>query len=299
MSLAELSSNMGHLTACLTAWYTNELASPDSDLPNNIRGIYYIGIGAGWWVKDTDRAAYNLAQHRAKMAADPTLRPMKGKGKLTSQYVSVAVQKLIDAGVIHPDDITDEFHSVYSSRGTTDLLRTVRNYARSATLDPWAPNPRPVLIAEGANDMTVVAPIGQDRRLTWVPLGGQAGRTHLRSLLALIDHDAPVGYIGDWNKAGRDIEAAAKRFLLANGWDSTWTRLLVTEADAATMPVQMVVDGRNGQSEPSVESAAIRQSVQRQRITDWLAVLVPDAPVANDSERAAIIAMLDDMLSQR
>ena len=239
-------------------------------LPTNVRAIYYVGKDSAW-------------------PGDAG-----GGARQSSQYVSEAVSWLIDRGLVGEDEVMDANGHNESSLGVVDLLEEAIDYASLVALCPWSPNAVPVLIAEGRNDLALLRPIGEARRISWIALGGMAQRGHLRRVATEeIGTDAPIGYVGDWGRSGKDIERNAEKMLRRNGWEGTWTRLLITDAQAAKMSPKTVLDRRDGKSGPSLETAQVPVADARAVIHAWLDSLLPAHPDADESMRDEIVAALD------
>ena len=240
-------------------------------LPTNVRAVYYVGKGTAW---PPDKA---------------------GPGRKSAQDVSDACQWLIDHGLVGEDEVVDADGHMEASIGVSDVLAEVLDYARHVAICPWSPNPVPTIICEGRNDLALVRPIGHDRLVRWIALGGMGGRGHLRHVAPHLPRHGPVGYVGDWNRAGFDIERNARALLEGKGWRGTWTRLLVTDEQASELSSKMVVDvdGRDGQAGQSIETAAMPVGDARDVIHRWLDGLAPAVPDADESKRGAVMAALE------
>jgi hypothetical protein len=92
--------------------------------------------------------------------------------------VSDDVQWLIDHGHIGADEIVDETATTYQYTGVVDPLEEALDTARRVFLGPWAPEPVPMILCEGANDLGVVATIGRELRCQWSALGGHGRAQH-------------------------------------------------------------------------------------------------------------------------
>ena len=93
-------------------------------------------------------------------------------------------------------------------------------------------------------------------------LKGQAGRGFLRNRIAplLVDNEREVLYVGDWERSGRSIEANARRVLEeAAGRDIIWTRVALTETQAAHLKPIWRVDGRDKVGDWAYEVEALGQ----------------------------------------
>lgn len=249
-------------------------------LPTNNRAVYYVGKGTAW---PDDKA-------KLAMVNPNTGKPYKRK---PSQYVSDDINWLIDNGLVDQAEIEDVTGMIDNMIGVVDLLAAVSDYAQEVITDPWSPRPVPVLLGEGDNDQSLLAPIGRDRRCWWATTGGMRGREHIRRLARKIDPAAPIGYVGDWNRSGFDIERNAKQYLRTCGWHGTWKRLLLDDTQVIDMTQKVSVDGRDGQAGRSVETAEMPVPEARRIIHGWLDEQLPDEPDADESRRDEIVASLE------
>lgn len=237
----------------------------DHALPTNTRSVYYVGKGTAW-------------------EADAP-----GQGRKPSQYVSDACQWLIDHGLVSEDEITDANGHLEEHIGVANLLDEVLDSARHLAMCPWSPNPIPVLMCvPGRKTVQCIAQL---------VFGGEGARELCR-VAPIIDVDAPIGYVGDWNRTGFDIERNAERFLRERGWDGEWTRLLVTDTQAPGLSPKDHTDGRDGKSGLSAESAAMPVGAARALILGWLDEQLPVAPDADESLRAEIVEALETIEAQ-
>jgi len=264
-------------------------------LPTNVRACYYVGVGEGQWSDDSTGLVALRGDYDARGERFPD-HPRK-----ISQKVSDWIGWLIEKGYVAEDEIVDELSFWYGGVGVSDLLYELLDSARRLALDPWSPNEVPVLLCEGRNDMSIVGPIADTNLCRAFPLGGMRGGSTLRWLAEHVPQDAPIGYVGDWNKAGFDIERQAERFLRSKGWRGTWTRIAVTDAQAVGLPHQMKTDKRLTVAieKPSVETAALGPAALRAAIQAWLNAQRPTVSDADESGRAEVVAWLRAKIAER
>ena len=260
---------------------------PDA-LPTTVRSEYYVGTMNGWWPDDATFLDETMKAYDARGEKRPS-RP-----RSMSQNISDDIQWLIDRGYVGENEVVDEMQQVYDFLGVDDIFNEVYSSARHVVINPWSPNPVPYLLAEGNNDMTFIRPLGERNRCHWAPLGGMGGRGLLRKVAAAIDPAAPVGYVGDWNKSGTDIERNAERFLRSKGWAGTWTRLAITDTQAAGMTQKMKTDRRFKvlTTMASIESAAMPVVAIRGAVQTWLTAQLPAVPDANEDDRDDLVEWL-------
>ena len=122
------------------------------------------------------------------------------------------------------------------------------------------------------------------------------GRSMLRKVANEVHLFAPIAYVGDWNKAGSDIERSAERFLRENGWQGEWQRVAITDAQAQCRPHKMKVHRRRKVAVPlpSVETST-RIAEIRGELRMWLSTHLPDEPTATDENRPRVVDVLESL----
>jgi hypothetical protein len=264
-------------------------------LPTNVRACYYVGSQDGRWPDDATYLLARATEYEARGEKVPTSM------RKVSQKVSDWLGWLIDHSLVDEDEIVDETSVWYGRIGVNDLLAHLRDHTEAVPLNPWSPNPTPIVLCEGRNDMSIVGPVCNTNMCLAFPLGGMSGNGQLRWLAHRVRRTAPIGYVGDWNRPGSDIERNAERFLRSKGWRGTWTRLAITDDQAVGLPHKMKVDRRRkvAVEEPSIETAALGPAAIRTAIQAWLDAQRPTVPDADESGRGEVVAWLDDRIALR
>jgi hypothetical protein len=248
-------------------WLRNRLVTmaEDGEVPTTSSSLYYDGVQAKQWPSDAERKkAINLVTNK------PYVRTPR-------QDVSDAVQWLIDHDLIEADWIVDGSRGLSDHRRPRDLVAATYEYAASVPVSIW-PGPSPLVIVESRSLHAALDGDAERYGIVCAPLAGMGGRTFLRhDLISRITVDTPIGYMGDSNEPGHDIEANVRRFLEARGWNGTWKLLALTDADAAGLPQVTKYDERfkPRRAYQSVEAEALGTTALRQRMTDWLDGLLP------------------------
>jgi hypothetical protein len=150
-------------------------------------------------------------------------------------------------------------------------------YAATMPVSPW-PGAVPLTIVESRSLAAALDGDAARYSIVLAPLAGMSGRTFLRhEVLDRIEDNTPIGYMGDWNQPGHDIEANVKAFLRGEGWRGEWTLLALTDDDARGLPQVTKRDKRykSARSYQSVEAEALGTTALRQRLIDWLDSLLP------------------------
>jgi hypothetical protein len=137
----------------------------------------------------------------------------------------------------------------------------------------------------------VLRPIIIEHRNRIAPTNGQCGGFLRTDIAPLLQPGDEVGYLGDLDLAGGQIEANTRRVLEREiGGELHWERLALTEEQvrAYDLPVIIKRDRRYRDDHPheAVETEAIGQRVLIDILRAWLAARVPE-PLARVQEREA------------
>jgi hypothetical protein len=250
------------------------------ELATTVSSLYYDGAQSGQWLSDSEHAKVRFA---VAAAEGRTIR----KPRVPRQNVSDDVQWLIDAELVDPSWVTDFSRDLYDFTGETDLKAAAVREIQHLRLCPWNGVP-PLIVVESRSLASALQDAVSVFHGRLAPLAGQAGRSYLRTDVAhRLKPTTPVAYLGDWNPAGSDIEANARQKLAtySGDWcgdrdDELWTRLAVTNADAASGRYLRVSkrDGRRrvGHDEyESIEAEALGTTDLRARLVAWFEGLLP------------------------
>jgi hypothetical protein len=232
---------------------------------------------------------YELEQLGKTSKRNIKLDGTEGKRKGDADLIS-AVTWLRVNGLIPWDWLADESRSVHAWECAPSVNEYILREIRRASIDPWArAELKPFLLTESRGIAGILSRgIAQEYL---VPCAGTGGMCHgfLRTKVAryLKDEDTVVGYIGDDDLAGNDIEDNARRVLEhATGrtfTDDTWIRLAVTadqQADFKARGIKPIrkKDNRhkNGKPHWAYEAEALGQGVLVGIVRDWLDELLPE-----------------------
>jgi hypothetical protein len=227
-------------------------------------------------------------------------------GRGVDQDVSDALVDLCERGVIPWAWIVDETRSTYLYTGAGSLLDGARDLLDQLRLDPWDGQP-PLLLVESRSLAGTLRDLAAAYCCDLAATNGQAGgflHTEIAPLLAEVP-GRPVGYLGDLDLAGAQIEANTRRVLehyepgLA---EVSWQRLALTDqqADAYDLRRLAIVKQdrryRDGHPHLAIETEALRQQVIIGIVRGWLDALLPEplaeVLVREQQQRAAVVAAL-------
>ena len=130
-----------------------------------------------------------------------------------------------------------------------------------ARIDPWNEKP-PLILCESRSLAGVLRPIAQIYAVPIASTNGQCGG-FLRTDVAPVMHPGcDVVYLGDYNRAGADIEANSRRALESAIGPLVWERLLLTasQIEEYNPPPKWKVDNRDGQAGETYEAEALGQT---------------------------------------
>lgn len=197
------------------------------------------------------------------------------------QDVTDALTDLREAGLIPWSWISDEMRSVSVWSHAASVGDYLLDRLSEATINPWHPQPPPLILAESRATAAALRPLAGDYAC---PIAGTGGNSSgfLRTMVAplLADTLRPVLYLGDVDRCGYTIEANTRRVLEdATGSHLDWRRLGETEVSAIE-PIWKV-DGRDGKGHWAREIESLGQggvvAVLRRELNALLAPLTLDS----------------------
>ena len=224
------------------------------------------------------------------------------------QDLSDQLIHLRECGLIPWADIVDDTRHVAAWQSARTIAEYAREAADRARLDPWhLAHVRPFLICEARTVGGVL-----ERRLSpeyIVSVASTIGQCqgflvtdvapHLR------DPKAHVGYVGDHDLAGNDIETNTRRVLEREvGRPLRWTRIAITDEQVEGLKAQGIkpiekTDNRYTDKRPHLafEAEALGQLKVEALVRTWLDKLLPE-PLKTvlerqEQERAEVLRALD------
>jgi hypothetical protein len=207
----------------------------------------------------------------------------RSSGRQPSQYVSEALTWLRERGYVDWSEIVDETRTVLDHTGWSAVRDALVAQARYARLDPWYGDP-PVLVVESKSLAAFFGSVAYTYRVPLIPLGGQSSGSFLANDVAQhLRKTTPVLYVGDYDKAGGDIERSAQDRLLrfAPAWAGEWQRLAVTDEQHARYADLVIVKPDHRSKPPTfyetLEAEAIEQTELTRIVEDALDNLLPVA----------------------
>jgi hypothetical protein len=204
----------------------------------------------------------------------------KKGARRTDQILHEALTQLREAGVIPWDDIVDETRSVEDYTGYDSVLDGVLAHIPYIQLDPWRGR-SPFILTESRSLAGVLRGIVMEYRARISSTNGQCGGFLHTNIAPRIKPRDKVGYLGDLDLSGGQIEANTRRVLeRIIGGELDWTRIALTreQVDQYSLPVIVKYDKRykSGGRHEAVETEALRQTVLTDILRDWLAALLPE-----------------------
>ena len=152
-------------------------------------------------------------------------------------------------------------------------------YLNAACLDPWHGHV-PFILTESRSLAGVLRAQCRDYRCRITSTNGQtAGHLHTKVAPALRKGDR-VGYLGDYDLAGDDIEANTRRVLESIVGELNWQRLALTSQQVMqyNLPTITKTDKRfinGGGVHEAVETEALSQTLIVNIVRTWLDELLP------------------------
>ena len=201
------------------------------------------------------------------------------EGERPDKIVSAALTDLREDGFVPWDDIVDETRDVFDYTGSATVAADLARYLDAAVLDPWH-GQVPFILTESRSLAGVLRAQCSDYRCRIASTNGQTGGfLHTRVAPSLNEGDR-IGYLGDFDLAGNDIEANTRRVLESLVGELDWQRLALTrkQVEEYDLPVISKTDKRfknGGGVHEAVETEALSQALIVDIVRDWLDDLLP------------------------
>jgi hypothetical protein len=242
----------------------------EGTIPTSLRHLYYEAV--------MDSACPDVG--KAKKA---------GGGRRPDQDLTDAVTDLREAGEIDWDEIEDRTRHLIHNQGFTTYTNGVEAYLDQIHVDPYNEHPLPVLVVESESVAGVLERIADEYRVPIVPTRGQTAgflRTTVADFLGY--RKIVVGYIGDADKAGGDIENNSADVLTDVSGVVSWERLALTwaQVDDLGLPTEARFDKRTRRTTLACEVEAYPQVRLEADVTAFLDGLLPE-PLEDVQEREA------------
>jgi hypothetical protein len=201
------------------------------------------------------------------------------KGNRPDKIVSAALTDLREDGQVPWDDIVDETREVSDFTGSATVAEDLALYLDLAVLNPWRGH-APFILTESRSLAGVLRAQCSDYRCRIASTNGQCGGfLHTKVAPRLTEGDR-VGYLGDYDLVGNDIEANTRRVLESLVGELDWQRLALTreQVEQYNLPTITKTDKRftNGGGEHvAVETEALSQTLIVNIVRTWLDGLLP------------------------
>jgi hypothetical protein len=163
----------------------------------------------------------------------------------------------------------------------SNVAPTVRQWLLDALdqarIDPWNDKP-PIIICEPRSLNGVLRRIAREYGVDIASTNGQCHGFLPTGIAPYLYAGQKVIYLGDYNRAGDDIEANTRKVLGQSVGPLDWQRLLLTagQIDQYNPPPKWKVDRRDGRSGETYEAEALGQTTLVGILRDHLERLLPD-----------------------
>ena len=224
-------------------------------------------------------------------------RLLSKEGDRPDKIVSAALTDLRERGHVPWHYIVDETRSVEDFTGSPTVAADLLAYLEVACIDPWDGDP-PFLLTESRSLAGVLRATVEEFRNRISSTNGKVGGFLHTDIAPLLQVGSRVGYLGDLDLAGGDIEDNTRRVLEEIvGGKLNWERLALTQeqVDHYNLPIITKRDKRfNGDDgvHEAIETEALSQSLIIDIVRDWFEALLPEplerVLVREQEERASI-----------
>jgi hypothetical protein len=230
-----------------------------------------------------------------------TKRIISKEGDRPDKIVSMALTDLRERGLVPWDDIVDETRSVEDYAGSANVAEGLLSRLNTTRIDPWQ-GEVPFLITESRSLAGVLRGLVREYRARIASTNGQVGGFLHTEVAPRLSEGDRVGYLGDFDLAGNDIEANTRRVLEDEVGELDWTRLALTREQVARYHLPTIIknDKRfkdGGGRHEAVETEALSQTLIVDIVRAWLDGLLPqplDAVLVREQrERARLRRLIE------
>jgi phage/plasmid primase-like uncharacterized protein len=218
-------------------------------------------------------------------------RVISKSGERPDKIVSAALTDLRESGLVPWDDIVDETREVNDFTGSATVAKDWLGFLSSACIDPWKGHV-PFILTESRSLAGVLRAMCSDYRIRIASTNGQVGGFLHTELAPRLREGDCVGYLGDFDLAGNDIEANTRRVLEEIVGPLQWERLALTreQVERYRLPTITKTDKRfknGGGVHEAVETEALSQTLIIDIVRNWLDDLLAATAAARTSTRTA------------
>ena len=188
---------------------------------------------------------------------------------------------LRDKGLIPWDWIVDETRAVIAYRHAPSVLDYLKDTVPLARINPWGDALPPVILCESRSLAGVLRDVAYEYMVQIAPTNGQCGGFLRTDVAPLLSPGQRVGYLGDQDLCGGQIEANTRKVLEELiGDELYWHRIAITEqqVERHQLPVISKPDRRYKPARwhDAVETEALGQTFIVNLVREWLDRLLPE-----------------------
>jgi hypothetical protein len=210
-------------------------------------------------------------------------------GRRNDQNMQDALTHLRDKGVIPWDWLDDETRKFEDFTGWGSINEWAMTSVPYVRLDPWRGR-APFILTESRSVTGVLRKTVDECRARTAPVGGHCAG-FLRTIAAELKPGDTVGYVGDGDLCGGQIEANTRKVLeRLIGGELDWTRVALTDEQVARYHLEefriLKTDKRYKPPlvAPAIECEALQQHILVDIVREWLESLLPE-PLRRVRER--------------
>ena len=237
----------------------------DGMIPTNARFLFYELVQRGQYSKER-----------------------KGARRADQDLID-ALKDIRDDGQIPWNWLTDETRSVKDFTGYPSIREGVLAQLPYIALDPWR-GKAPLILTESRSLAGVLRGVVDKYRARIASTNGQVGGFLHTNIAPLLWKGARVGYLGDLDLSGGQIEDNTRRVLEHEVGPLEWERIALTETQVKDYKLPIIQKADRRFKPPrwhdAVETEAISQRVLIEILSAWLERLLPE-PLERVQEREA------------
>jgi hypothetical protein len=225
-----------------------------------------------------------------ELVARELLSKVRQGARRPDQILHEALTDIRENGRIPWEWIVDETRSVEDYTGYASVLEGMLAQLPHIRLDPWNERP-PFILTESRSLAGVLRGIVSEFRSRIASSNGQVGGFLHTNIAPLLRPGDKVGYLGDFDLSGGQIEDNTRRVLeRIIGGELDWTRIALTAEQVEQYELPRIVKHdrryRDGGAHEAVETEALSQTVLTEMLRAWLVALLPE-PLERVQEREA------------
>jgi len=203
-------------------------------------------------------------------------------GRRNDQDMTDALTHLRDKGIVPWDWIDDETRKTNDFTGWGSITEWATTAVAYVKLDPWRGR-APFILTESRSGAGALRSTVSEHRARLAPVGGHCAG-FLRKIAQLLRPGDTMGYVGDGDLCGGQIETRTRRVLEELiGGELNWMRVALTDEQVEDYHLEefRITKADNRYNPPlvgpAIECEALQQHILVAIVREWLQSLLPES----------------------